>query len=109
MYDPTNPGVESDDEDVAERLKKWVVGRLEEVQVKKLPSCVIRHVPRVQVKDEHASYIHFHVAAPSTPWHRLFRVMEGARGELGGGLEEYSITQTTLEQVGMEIRIWNTV
>ena len=43
-------------------------------------------------------YIHFHVQSPSTPWSTLFRVMEDARAEISS-LEEYSISQTTLEQV----------
>ena len=44
------------------------------------------------------SYIHFHIASPSTPWSRLFQVMENARVEMEW-LEEYSVSQTTLEQV----------
>ena len=62
----------------------------------------------VSVKDEHKvrqgtvtdlqGYVHFHVGAPTTPWHVLFRVMEEARTEIDG--LEYSISQTTLEQVG---------
>ena len=60
-------------------------------------------------------YLHFHVANPTLPWHRLFRVMEEvnllnsnkirfqknllqAKTEVGEGLE-YSVSQTTLEQV----------
>jgi hypothetical protein len=38
------------------------------------------------------------VANPALPWHRLFRVMEEAKAEVGEGLE-YSVSQTTLEQV----------
>ena len=44
------------------------------------------------------SYIHFHIASPDTPWSRLFQVMENARAEMEW-LEEYSVSQTTLEQV----------
>ena len=44
-------------------------------------------------------YIHFHVQSPSTPWSALFRVMEEAKSEMSPHLEEYSISQTTLEQV----------
>ena len=66
--------------------------------------------------------MHFHVANPTLPWHQLFRVMEEvsakedhflfsilvvsvhirmldqAKAEVGEGLE-YSVSQTTLEQV----------
>ena len=44
-------------------------------------------------------YVHFHVQSPSTPWSTLFTVMEDAKAELKEALEEYSISQTTLEQV----------
>merc|ERR1719192_2468977 len=63
-----------------------------------LKDFVSSNLPNVEVKDEHKGYIHFHVQSPSTPWSTLFRVMEDARAEISS-LEEYSISQTTLEQV----------
>lgn len=74
-------GAEGEDAELAHRLKDLVGERLDEVSV----------------KDEHKGYVHFHVGAPATPWHVLFRVMEEARTEIHG--LEYSISQTTLEQV----------
>jgi len=75
-------GDEGGDVELASRLKDWVGARLDDVAV----------------KDEHKGYLHFHVANPTLPWHRLFRVMEEAKTEVGEGLE-YSVSQTTLEQV----------
>jgi len=56
------------------------------------------NLKNVEVKDEHKNYIHFHVASPETPWSKLFKVMESARAQMEW-LEEYSVSQTTLEQV----------
>ena len=64
-----------------------------------LKDFVESNLQNVEVKDEHKGYIHFHVQSPSTPWSTLFRVMEDAKKEMTPTLEEYSISQTTLEQV----------
>jgi ATP-binding cassette subfamily A (ABC1) protein 3 len=68
-------------EDVARRVKAWVGERL----------------PGVTVQDEYTGFIHFHVARVWA-WSQLFRVMESARRELPG-LEDYTVSQTSLEQV----------
>ena len=64
-----------------------------------LKDFVESNLQNVEVKDEHKGYIHFHVQSPSTPWSTLFRVMEDAKKGMSPTLEEYSISQTTLEQV----------
>ncbi len=50
------------------------------------------------IKDEHKDYVHFHVGDVSTPWHRLFETMEGIKNEFPAA-EDYSVSETTLEQV----------
>jgi ABC-type multidrug transport system ATPase subunit len=71
---------------------------IDDKNAKQLKDFVSSSLKSVQVKDEHKSYIHFHVASPATPWSKLFQVMEAARAEMQW-LEEYSVSQTTLEQV----------
>ena len=68
-------------------------------QTASLKDFVSSNLPNVEVKDEHRGYIHFHVQSPETPWSTLFRVMEDAKTDMTPFLEEYSISQTTLEQV----------
>ncbi len=43
-------------------------------------------------------YIHFHVGEPSTPWHLLFETMEAVKRDFPE-VEDYSVSETTLEQV----------
>jgi len=49
------------------------------------------------VTDEHADYVHFHIKDPGTTWASMFTVMEGFKGE--EGLEDYSVSETSLEQI----------
>eukprot|EP00092_Neocalanus_flemingeri_P060351 GFUD01072319.1.p1 GENE.GFUD01072319.1~~GFUD01072319.1.p1 ORF type:complete len:1563 (-),score=388.51 GFUD01072319.1:54-4385(-) len=74
------------------------IAKQDEANAMRLKDFVIANLTNVQVKDEHKNYIHFHIASPDTPWSRLFQVMENARTEMEF-LEEYSVSQTTLEQV----------
>merc|ERR1719419_745946 len=73
--------------------------RDDEQLVSMLKDFVTSNLPNVEVKDEHKGYVHFHVQSPSTAWSTLFRVMEDVKNDLAPALEEYSISQTTLEQV----------
>ena len=95
---PRNTEEDGEGEALATRLKDWVSSRLEAVQVKDEHKVILSMLEMENIIYLQ-SYIHFHVGSPSTPWHQLFRVMEDARVELDGGLEEYSVSQTTLEQV----------
>jgi len=70
----------------------------EDLQAEKLKEHLKTNLDDVSVKDEHKGYIHFHVGNPSTPWHTLFRVMETAKEKMEF-LEDYTISETTLEQV----------
>ena len=80
-------------------VTKLKVVSSEDSQISILKDFVFSNLPNVEVKDEHKGYIHFHVKSPSTAWSTLFRVMEDAKKEMTPFLEEYSISQTTLEQV----------
>ena len=50
------------------------------------------------VKDEHKDYVHFHVTDAKTPWSYLFSTMEEAK-TVHPALSDYSVSETTLEQV----------
>ena len=58
--------------------------------ISKFKSCV--------VTDEHLDYIHFHVPDPTTSWHMLFSEMETVKGEVDW-IQDYSVNETTLEQI----------
>jgi len=49
------------------------------------------------LKDEHLGYMHYQLKAESKTWANLFGVME--RAKVKYNIEDYSISQTTLEQV----------
>eukprot|EP00095_Tigriopus_kingsejongensis_P011912 maker-scaffold111_size354240-snap-gene-2.29 protein:Tk11912 transcript:maker-scaffold111_size354240-snap-gene-2.29-mRNA-1 annotation:"atp-binding cassette sub-family a member 3" len=54
----------------------------------------------VSIKDEHKDYVHFHVSHTETKWEQLFQTMEDLKALLGESVvEDYSVSQTTLEQV----------
>ena len=53
------------------------------------------------VTDQHLDYIHFHVNNPATSWASLFTCMEAAKTEFPM-IQDYSITETTLEQIFLD-------
>ena len=59
----------------------------------KFDSCV--------VTDQHLDYIHFHVNNPATSWASLFTAMEAAKAGFPI-IQDYSITETTLEQIFLD-------
>lgn len=50
------------------------------------------------VKEEHNKMIHFRVS-PNVALHRMFTVLETAREELVNLIEDYTVTQVTLDDV----------
>ena len=74
---------EYDDEDTVEGVKAFLRAELGD---------------GLSVKDEHADYLHLHVpAGPS--WHQLFEAIEKLKVEFEGAVEDYTVSETTLEQV----------
>lgn len=53
--------------------------------------------PGATLKDLHHGYVHYQVSSDGVGWSRLFGTMERSRNELE--LEDYSVSQTTLEQI----------
>ena len=49
------------------------------------------------LKDEHEGMVHYHIRDPNVSWARIFGVIE--RNKLNYHIEDYSVSQTTLEQV----------
>jgi hypothetical protein len=43
--------------------------------------------------------LHYHVTDPTKRWSELFSVMEELKQKHSGTLEDYTISETTLEQV----------
>ena len=72
-------------EETLNALKCSVIGRFD--------SCL--------VTDQHLDYIHFHVSNPATSWASLFTSMEAAKTEFPV-IQDYSITETTLEQIFLD-------
>ena len=67
----------------------------------KLKSSVIQKFDSCVVTDEHLDYIHFHVSNPATSWSSLFSSMEAVKAEFQT-IQDYSINETTLEQIFLE-------
>lgn len=55
--------------------------------------------PGSTLKDEHQGYLHYQLIAENKTWANLFGIMEQAKKEFN--IEDYSVSQTTLEQVFM--------
>ena len=53
--------------------------------------------PGSVLKDEHQGMVHYHIRDTSITWARLFGAIE--RVKLNFNIEDYSVSQTTLEQV----------
>ncbi len=59
---------------------------------------VKERIPEADVKEEHNKMIHFRVAT-NVPLHKMFNVLEQAREELPNIIEDYTVTQVTLDDV----------
>ncbi|XP_071943840.1 phospholipid-transporting ATPase ABCA3-like [Antedon mediterranea] len=53
--------------------------------------------PDCELKDEHQGIIHYHIKRSDKTWANIFGIMEGAKDKFS--IEDYSVSQTTLEQV----------
>ncbi|XP_076054127.1 phospholipid-transporting ATPase ABCA3-like [Oratosquilla oratoria] len=53
--------------------------------------------PDCELRDIHRGFLHYHVPAKGLTWSSVFGEMERSRQRLG--IEDYSVSQTTLEQV----------
>lgn len=65
-------------------------------------SSVIRYVqeriPEATIREEHNKMIHFRVST-NVPLHQMFTVLENAREDLNDLIEDYTVTQVTLDDV----------
>lgn len=77
-------------------MAKVPMGAVEELA--KLKASIETSFPRNRLKEEHQGMVTYEVH--DTSWQSLFVVMENNNAALG--LEDYSISQTTLEQVFLE-------
>ena len=59
---------------------------------------VRERLPDAAVKEEHNKMIHFRVST-SIPLHRIFSILETAREQLKNMIEDYTVTQVTLDDV----------
>ena len=50
-----------------------------------------------KLKDEHQGMVHYHINNPSLSWAQIFGCLEKAKVPFD--LEDYSVSQTSLEQV----------
>ncbi|XP_076468682.1 phospholipid-transporting ATPase ABCA3-like [Babylonia areolata] len=62
-----------------------------------LVSAIFSKFPGTQKFDDHQGYVHFQVPDASVPLSEVFETMESAKDTLG--VEDYSVHQTTLEQI----------
>ncbi len=53
--------------------------------------------PKSTLKDVHQGLVHYHIADTSISWAKIFGTMERAKATYN--IEDYSVSQTTLEQV----------
>ncbi|CAF3347478.1 unnamed protein product [Rotaria sp. Silwood1] len=57
-----------------------------------------QHIPEAIIKEEHNKMIHFRVST-NVSLHKMFSVLEQARNELQNLIEDYTVTQVTLDDV----------
>ncbi len=51
------------------------------------------------LKDRHQNLLQYHLQDPSTTWDALFKQLEGVKKEFGELIEDYSVNETSLEEV----------
>ena len=56
-----------------------------------------RTFPQSVLKDIHQGMLHYHITSPVHSWSNIFGIMERAKERYN--IEDYSVSQTTLEQV----------
>ena len=71
--------------------------QMTEQRISNVRNFIENSFPGATLKDLHHGYVHYQVNSDGLRWSRLFGTMEEARGRLE--LEDYSVSQTTLEQV----------
>lgn len=49
--------------------------------------------------DEHKGFLHYQVTNPQTSWYHLFNTIERLKSSGDSIIEDYTITETTLEQI----------
>lgn len=69
-----------------------------EVPVNNLKNIIESEFP-CEVKDEHEGLLHYHITDPKVKWFALFSSMEDIKQRSNGLVEDYTISETTLEQV----------
>lgn len=62
-----------------------------------LQAFIQRSCPGSSLKDKHEGYVHYQISNNNLNWAQIFGLMEKIRDEFH--IEDYSISQTTLEQV----------
>lgn len=65
--------------------------------LRNIKSFVFQEFPGAQLTEEYLGLLSYHVPMTSVQWSRLFGIMERAKSQLR--IEDYSINQTSLEQV----------
>ncbi|CAF0889943.1 unnamed protein product [Didymodactylos carnosus] len=63
-----------------------------------LTQYIIEHLPEATLKEKHNKVIHFRVTA-TIKLYEMFSVLERARVELSPAIEDYTVTQVTLDDV----------
>jgi ATP-binding cassette, subfamily A (ABC1), member 3 len=58
---------------------------------------VTRSFQGAVLKEEHADFICYHITTNECKWSKIFEIMEDGKKTLG--IEDYSLGQTSLEQV----------
>ncbi|CAM4887474.1 unnamed protein product [Rotaria socialis] len=66
--------------------------------MKQVINYIKERIPEADVKEEHNKMIHFRVSA-HVPLHKMFSVLEKAREDLINIIEDYTVTQVTLDDV----------
>ena len=77
------------------------VGDVEQAEMtgrmRALMTFIEQRFPLHVLKDIHQGIVHYQILEPSLSWAELFGIMERAKEQYG--IEDYSVSQTTLEQV----------
>ena len=58
---------------------------------------VVAKIAGSKLKDEHQGMVHYHITNTQLTWAQVFGAME--RAKTSCGIKDYSVSQTTLEQV----------
>lgn len=60
---------------------------------------IVKHFPNAVLREKHQELITYYIKDKTIPWSKMFGIMERAKQDPNLNIEDYSLGQSSLEQV----------